>query len=262
MLQDYCRRHHKAIWASIEKARKHNPDLDMDMVPTFYLSKATGEYNRAQELKSTPLKSTPSKSANASADDSEDECDTHASSQQYGERTQDELEQMFKDSGGTTSPSKSGRKRKSTKMRTEDDNDAVHTRAEAVGTVTIKCGELIKKFDVDSDGKLIKNVLELGEDMGIAGNADMLLFTGRYMADRDDGHFVVSQDILNAECTLTVTGEALESAESERRANTGAPATVYTAPYPDGTPNNFVLPHREVLTRTHRTLIPSHANMR
>ena len=262
MLQDYCRRHHKAIWASIEKASKHNPDLDMDMVPTFYLSKATGEFNRAQQLKSTPLKSTSRKATKAAAEDSEEECDTHASSQQYGERTQDELEQMFKDSGGTTSPSKNARKRKSTKMSAEDDNDEVPIRAEAVGTVTIKCGELVKKFDVDSDGKLIKNVHELGEDMGLIGNADMLLFTGRYMADRDDGHFVVSQDILNAECTLTVTGQALESTESEQRPNTGVPASVYTAPYPDGTPNNFVLPHREVFTRTHRTRLPTRASIR
>ena len=56
MLLDYCRRHHKAIRKSIEKASNHNPDLDMDMVPTFYLSKATGEYNRAQQRKATPSK--------------------------------------------------------------------------------------------------------------------------------------------------------------------------------------------------------------
>ena len=87
MLMDYCRRHHKAIRASIEKASKHNPDLDMDMTPTFYLSKASGEYNREQQRKRTP-----SKASKAIEDESEDDCDTHASSQQYGERTQDELE--------------------------------------------------------------------------------------------------------------------------------------------------------------------------
>ena len=54
-------------------------------------------------------------------------------------------------------------------------------------SVNIKCGELNMKFkfDVDADGKLLKNVQELGRDMGIVGNADMLLFTGRYMADRE-----------------------------------------------------------------------------
>ena len=90
--------------------------------------------------------------------------------------------------------------------------------------------------------------------MGLIGNADMLLFTGRYMADREDGHFVVSQDILNAECTLTVTGQALESAASEQRPNVGVPTTVYTPPYPDGTLNKFELPNREVIT-------PPHANI-
>ena len=216
------------------------------MTPTFYLSKASGEYNRAQQLKSTP-----SKDPKAAADASDDDCDTHASSQQYGERTQDELEQMFKDAGCITSPTKNGRKRKSTKLSADDDNEEVPIRAEAVGTVSIKCGELTKKFDVDADGKLIKNVHELGEDMGLIGNADMLLFTGRYMADREDGHFVVSQDILNAECTLTVTGQALETAESDQRPNIGVPTTVYTPPYPDGTLNQFVLPNREVITPPH-----------
>ena len=249
MLMDYCRRHHKAIRASIEKASKHNPDLDMDMTPTFYLSKASGEYNREQQRKRTP-----SKASKAIEDESEDDCDTHASSQQYGERTQDELEQMFQDAGGITSPTKNVRKRKSTKLSADDDNEEVPIHAEAVGTVSIKCGELIKKFDVDADGKLIKNVHELGEDMGLIGNADMLLFTGRYMADREDGHFVVSQDILNAECTLTVTGQALESAASEQRPNVGVPTTVYTPPYPDGTLNKFELPNREVIT-------PPHANI-
>ena len=243
MLLDYCRRHHKAIRKSIEKASNHNPSLDMDMVPTFYLSKATGEYNRAQQRKATPSK------APREADvDSDDDNSTQPPSQQYGERTQDELEQMFRDSGGTTSPLKNARKRKTANMPANDDDDEVPIQAEAVGTVTIKCGEITKKFDVDADGKLIKNVHDLGKDMGLIGNADMLLFTGRYMADREDGHFVVSQDILNAECVLTVTGQALEDSESAPRSDDGVPSSVYTAPYPDGTPNKFVLPHREVIT--------------
>ena len=105
------------------------------------------------------------------------------------------------------------------------------------------------KFDVDEDGKLIKNVQELGEDMGLVGNADMLLFTGRYMADREDEHFVISQDILNAECTLTLTGQAVEGTAGAQSRASDSQSTPYKAPYPEGMENSFMLPNREVPTQ-------------
>ena len=51
MLLDYCRRHHKSIWATIDKARAHNPDMDMNLEATSYLTRVMAEVNRAKMTK-------------------------------------------------------------------------------------------------------------------------------------------------------------------------------------------------------------------
>ena len=257
MLLDYCRRHHKSIWATINKAQRHNPDMEMNMEATAYLTRAMAEVNQAKRdraARSQSSQSIPSEGEEPDGIDSmPDGNDTQASSQHYNERTKDELEQMFKDAGGIKSPSKSTKQQRNAKRRAApDDDEQPHMRAQAIDAVSIKCGEVTMKFDVDEDGRLLKNVQELGHDMGIVGNADMLLFTGRYMADRDDGHFVISQDILNAECTLTLTGQAVEETPGPQNPAFDAATTSYTAPYPDGIENTFMLPHREVPRNTLR----------
>jgi hypothetical protein len=239
--------------------------MDMNLEATSYLTRVMAEVNRAKMDKASRSQSSQSNTAEANEpDDSEsmpDESDSQNASQHYNERTKDELEQMFKDAGGIKSPSKAAKLRRSAKRRA-DSNDAEPPpmRAQAVDSVTIKCGEINMKFDVDEDGRLLKNVQELGQDMGIVGNADMLLFTGRYMADREDGHFVISHDILNAECILTLTGQEAEehaNAQNTTSESQASETSSYVAPYPDGMENSFMLPNREVRAHTQ----PPHIHM-
>ena len=251
MLLDYCKRHHKSIYATIARARAHNPDLDMNMMPTKYLTMAMAQVNKDKQIKAS--RTPASQSTNVEDDDNEDlddDCRSQPASQCSNGRSQEELEQMFKDAGGIMSPKPSKQRRNTKRQAQPDEDEAPPMRAQAMGSVNIKCGDVIQKFDVDEGGKLLKDVQELGQDMGIVGNADMLLFTGRYMADREDDHFVVSQDILNAECTLTLTGQAIEDSPIPPNQPADVPKASYTAPYPDGMKNNFMLPHREVHTKS------------
>ena len=257
ILLDYCRRHHRGIRASIKRAQGLNPNLDMDMEATKYLFLATLEYNKAHPIHSpvsratNPQRSVSDDDEGDDVESTQDECDTQSSSQHYNERTKEELEQMFSDAGGLKQPTKSANQRQSSKRKADTvDDEAPAMHAQAVDSISIKCGELVKKFEVDAVGRLLKDIRELGEEMGIVGNADMLLFTGRYMADRVDDHFVVSLDILNAECTLTLTGQSAEDSSVQNQAKF-IPKTSYIPPYPDGTENTFMDHHREVLTLTH-----------
>ena len=247
MLLDYCKRHHKAIFASIKKSREHNKDLDMDMEPTFYLTLAMSQINAAKRKQSSQHDDVDEElSATDEFDDPNAESEPHVPAKHYDERTKEELDQMYADAGGEQIPRPSSKQKARTKRKADDIVEPPPMRTQAVDSVTIKCGDSTKIFDVDEDGLMLKDVDALGKDMGITADADMLLFAGRYLADRQDGCFLICQNIINAECPLTLTGKAVDGAVDEGVEIAPEMKTAFTAPFPDETKNTYILPNREV----------------
>ena len=154
---------------------------------------------------------------------------------------------MFTAAGGVKESQKPSQNTTSAKRKPEVDIDTPRVRPQAVDSVTIACGPRTHKFDVAADGTLLPSVDEVARAMGIVPDSDTLLYAGRYMADRQGNHFIVSQDILNAECTLTLSGNLDEVAphDDPEDAKAGELAA-YTSPYPKGTTNVFGTPHLNV----------------
>jgi hypothetical protein len=259
ILNDYIKRHNKSLWTAIDRALENNDGLEMEGLTMRYMLRITGDITKAKQAKATSDSQRKAKEASSAIepdddeapdddDDVPEECNTQASTQMLGDRSKADLDAMYAAAGGAKIHPKSSSQSSGTKRKSDPDVEAPRVRPQTVDTITIKCGTRAMKFDVAANGVLVMSVDELAHAMGVTADADVLLYTGRYMADRQANHFVVSQDVLNTECALTLTGRVDPDAAEEKPPDANEETTTYKSPLPDGTANIFSKSHLNVNT--------------
>ena len=277
LLNDYVKRHNKALWTAVDRALYNNDGLDMECLTMRYLHRITGDITKARQAKeaqdSEVKKARQAKETNAAesgAEQSSDEddagsdaIDTQATTQVSGDRTKAELDAMFAEAGGVKVSQKSTKATTGDKRKAEQEMDPPVVRPQAVDTVNITCGLRTMKFDVTAHGALVLSVDELAQTMGVVADSDTLLFTGRYMADRRGNHFVVSQDVLSTECTFTLSGRKIADADPMNPPGQPEDTVTYVSPLPKGTTNTFASAHLNVHThtQTHATADAPHTTL-
>ena len=250
LLNDYIKRHNKSLWTAIDRALENNDGLDMEDLTMRYMLRITGEITKAKQAKE--LAASQESSVEPDADESPeeveeaDECSTQATTQPAGDRSKEELDAMFTAAGGSQIPMKKTSTPSRNKRKADPDVEEPRVRPQAVDSVTIACGTRNMKFDVADNGMLVQSVDDLARTMGVLADSDLLLFKGRYMADRQNNHFVISQDVLNTECTLTLTGRVDDDATNAIPPDAKDGSTTYSSPLPEGTTNTFTTPHHDV----------------
>ena len=251
LLNDYVKRHNKALWTAVDRALEVNDGLDMEDLTMRYLLRITGDITKAKKTKDSQTNASEPDDDEppAGQDEVPDDIDSQASTQKSGDRTKAELDAMFTAAGGVKESQKPSQSTAGAKRKPEVDMDAPRVRPQAVDSVTISCGPRSQKFDVAANGALVLSVDEVARAMGIVPDSDTLLYAGRYMADRRGNHFIVSQDILNAECKLTLSGNMAEVAPEANAEDAKASELTYPSPYPKGTTNEFGTPHLNVHTQ-------------
>ena len=243
ILYDYVASHYRSIQTAIVRAQEINPEMDLDP-PKYYHRVIADRKKKKEELEmDSASDDSPSENDDTGTQES---VGSQLPTQQYGERTKGELDDMFAEAGGEDKRPKPKGKRKKSSTDTPADTGGIPTSAAPADSISITFGSCTKVFPVTVDGTMINTVTELCESMCVVPEPDVFLYLGRYLADLNNDHFVVSLDVINTEVTLKLAGRASEPDPEVASSPIPQARPQFTSPYPAGQRNSFVLPHREV----------------